>query len=85
MPQKKGRSAWLITWEVAGSYVKGAKKGRKKYAAILNPNWSPDVVRTIMESLYAYEEQVSLSDCLEYAKVGSSASSSTRKNPHTHT
>jgi len=83
MPQKKGRSAWLITWEVAGGYVKRAKKAakgnRKKYAAILNPNWSADVVCTIMESLYAYEEQVSLIDCLEYAKVGSSVSSPARK------
>ncbi|MBI3799371.1 MAG: hypothetical protein HY268_20695 [Deltaproteobacteria bacterium] len=79
MPQKKGRSAWLITWEATGGYMKGAKRGRKKYAAILNPNWSPDVVCTILESLYAYEEQVSLIDCLEYAKVSSGVSSPARK------
>lgn len=84
MPQKKGRSAWLITWEVVGDHVKGAKRGRKKYAAILNPNWSADIVCSIMESLYAYEEQVSLTDCLEYAKVGSSVSWSRarKKSPY---
>jgi hypothetical protein len=60
MAQKKGMTAWLITWETTGSHVRHQKRGAKKYAVILNPHWSADLVCCIMELLLRYEDQVDL-------------------------
>jgi hypothetical protein len=48
---KKGKKAWLVTWEWASE----SAKRPEKVAAILNPRWSPERVREYVEFLYATE------------------------------
>jgi len=62
MAHERGMSAWLITWEETGP----AKPAREKIAAILNPRWSSERVRQIVELLH-HAKQYSLSELAGYA------------------
>jgi hypothetical protein len=51
---RKGRKAWLVTWDWAGDHA--AVPERDAVAAILRPQTSPDTVKRIVELLYAARE-----------------------------
>jgi hypothetical protein len=55
--------AWLITWEWAGEHA----KVDEPIAAILNPRYSPQRVRDIVELLYV-NGMYSLGERASYAK-----------------
>ena len=60
---QKGIVAWLVTWEWTGNHA----KPDRKIAAILNPHWSADRIRQIVEFIYA-NSCYSISEQIRYAK-----------------
>ncbi|SNQ49355.1 conserved hypothetical protein [Frankia canadensis] len=50
----RGRKAWLVTWDAAGSHAAVAE--REVVAAVLRPQTGPETVKRIVELLYMARE-----------------------------
>jgi len=53
--RKRGRKAWLVTWEWSGDHA----KREQKVAAVFRPQLSGKRVRELVECLYSFSEYTS--------------------------
>jgi hypothetical protein len=61
--RNKGIKAWLVTWDYSGEHA----KPKRRIATILNPHWSIEKVKQIIEILYV-NMTFSLIEKIKYAK-----------------